>query len=114
MFHLKIIIICLLILSCLSAKTPFEYTIGITGGYDNNVMRFSTEEFDQAAMDSDLMGGAKTFDSFVYRIGVSGDKVLWNSMKKELYVKGLHKWADYLNNRERANGSGGMEANLKM
>ncbi len=94
MFHLKKIIICLLILSCLSARTPFEYTIGITGGYDNNVMRFSLEEFDQAAMDLDLMGGAKTFDSFIYRIGVSGDKVLWNSMKKEFSVKGLLNWAE--------------------
>ena len=86
MFYLKKIIICLLILSCLSAKTPFEYTIGITGGYDNNVMRFSLEEFDQAAMDSDLMGRAKTFDSFVYRIGDSGEKLLWKSMKIEFLV----------------------------
>ena len=113
MFHSKKIINCLLILSCLSAKTPFEYTIGITGGYDNNVLRFSSEEFDQAAMDSDLMGGAKTFDSFVYRIGVSGEKLLWKSMKKEFSVKGLLNWADYRNNPEREYGSGGMDAIFK-
>ena len=51
MFYIKKIIICLLILSCLSAKTPFEYTIGITGGDDNNILRFSSEEFDQAEID---------------------------------------------------------------
>ena len=113
MFHPKKIIICLLILSCLSARTPFEYTIGITGGYDNNVMRFSLEEFDQAAMDSEVMGGAKTFDSFVYRIGISGEKLLWKSMKKELSVNGLLNWADYRNNPEREYGSGGVDAIFK-
>jgi hypothetical protein len=113
MIYLKIIICPLLFLSCLLAKTPFEYTIGITGGYDNNVMRFSSEEFDQAAMDSELMGGAKTFDSFVYRIGVSGEKVLWKSMKKELSVNGLLNWADFRNNPEREYGSGGVDATFK-
>ena len=110
MLHPKKIIICLLILSCLSARTPFDYTIGITGGYDNNVMRFSLEEFDQAAMDSDLMGSAKTFDSFVYRIGVSGEKIVWKSMKKELSINGLFNWADYRNNPEREYASGGADA----
>ena len=83
LYHKRKIICPLLFLSCLLAKTPFEYTIGITGGYDINVMRFSSEEFDQSAMDSYLMGGAKTFDSFVYRICVSCEKLLWKSMKKE-------------------------------
>ena len=113
MFCLKNKIFCFLILSCLPAKTPFEYTIGITSGYDNNVMRFSSEEFHEAAMDTKLMGGAANFDSFVYRIGISGKKSIWESGKKELFINGMVNWADYRHNLERKYWSGGLDVTYR-
>ena len=50
------------ILSWTLAGTPLDYAIQFTTGYDSNVMRFSTDEFRQAALVSDVMGGADTFD----------------------------------------------------
>ena len=50
----------ILILSWISANTPLEYTLGFTGGYDSNVMRFSSAEFSDAAIEPGLMGGANT------------------------------------------------------
>jgi len=113
MFRVKNTFFTLLILSCLPANTPIEYTIGISGGYDNNVMRFSKNEFNVAAMDLDLMGGASTFDSFVYRIGISGKKSIWESGKKELFINGMANWADYRNNPERKYWSGGLDATYR-
>ena len=113
MSYQKNIIFSILILSCLPGKTPFEYTIGITGGYDNNVLRFSDEEFNEAASDNELMGGASTFDSFVTKLGISGKKSLWNSGKKDLFINGFFTHADYRNNPERKYWSGGLDANFK-
>ena len=55
----------LIFLSYVCAGTPFEYTLGLTSGYDSNVMRFSDDEFNEAITDNKLMGGANTFDSYV-------------------------------------------------
>ena len=113
MFHFKNTFLVLFILSYLPAKTPFVYTVGFTSGYDNNVMRFSTEEFDEAALNSHQMGGASTFDSFVYKVGVSGKKSLWDSGKKSLSVSGNVNWADYKHNPEKKYGSGGFDILFK-
>ena len=77
------ILICLVSSGTLIAGTPTEFTLGLTGGYDSNVLRFSGGEFDIAAHDLDLMGGATTFDSFVYKLGSSFEKTLFQSGKKE-------------------------------
>ena len=73
----KIILFPILILSWISANTPLEYTLGFTSGYDSNVMRFSSAEFTDAALEPGLMGGANTFDSFVYKLGLKGKKSIW-------------------------------------
>ena len=113
MIQVKYTFLRLIILSCLSANTPIEYTIGISGGYDNNVMRFSQNEFNDAAMNIDLLGGASTFDSFVYRMGISGKKSIWESRHKELQLSGSANWADYYHSPERKYLSGGFYATYR-
>ena len=106
----KIILFPILILSWISANTPLEYTLGFTSGYDSNVMRFSSAEFTDAAIEPDLMGGANTFDSFVYKLGLKAKKSIWEKGKKEIYINGLFSWSDYKHNQEREYWSGGMDA----
>ena len=82
----KNILFTLLTLSYLLGGTPLEYTVGVSGGYDNNMMRFSSEEIQNAASDLKLMGGASTFDSFVFRLNLSGKKIFWDSGKREFSI----------------------------
>ena len=96
-----------IILSWTLAGTPLDYAIQFTTGYDSNVMRFSTDEFRQAALVSDVMGGADTFDSFVYRLGLLGNKSFWNSRKKEFIISGNIHWTDYHHHPQRKYGSSG-------
>tara|TARA_A100001037_G_C15150211_1_gene638715 strand:- start:2893 stop:3924 length:1032 start_codon:yes stop_codon:yes gene_type:complete len=109
----KYIFYIIFISSYLLGKTPIEYTIGITGGYDNNVLRFSTYEFGEAALDNSLMGGASTFDSFVYKLRLSGKKSVWHSRRKDFSINGFYSWSDYQNNTERKYWSGGLDAIYK-
>ena len=88
MIQEKHILVSFIILSWITAGTPLEYALQFTMGYDSNVMRFSVDEYRQAALSSEVMGGADTFDSFVYKLGLSGGKSLWNSRKKEFIVSG--------------------------
>ena len=113
MNSLKLTFFTFLILSYLPAKTPFVYTIGFTGGYDNNVMRFSEDEFNIAASNAQQMGGATTFDSFVYKLGVSGKKSVWDSEKKSFTLSGNMNWADYKHHPEKQYGAGGLDATFK-
>ena len=100
-------------LGMLSAGTPTEFTFGFTGGYDSNVLRFSADEFGIAALDPDLMGRAPTFDSFVYKLGSSFKKTLYQNGQKEFLTSGSFNWSDYRNNRERKYWSGGLDAVFK-
>ena len=61
---LKIIFL-ILNFSLLAGGTPLEVEISFGGGYDNNAMRFSDNEISEAAQEIGMMGGAKTFDSFI-------------------------------------------------
>ena len=108
-----IIIFSLGCLGMLSAGTPTEFTFGFTGGYDSNVLRFSADEFGIAALDPDLMGEAPTFDSFVYKLGSSFKKTLYQVGQKEFLTSGSFNWSDYRNNRERKYWSGGLDAVFK-
>ena len=74
MHFLTKIILFYLGISLLEGGTPIDYGISLTGGYDNNAMRFSKDEFNDAAYDIDLMGESKTFDSFVIKWGISARK----------------------------------------
>jgi hypothetical protein len=109
----KNILFTLLTLSYLLGGTPLEYTVGVSGGYDNNMMRFSSEEIQNAASDLKLMGGASTFDSFVFRLNLSGKKIFWDSGKREFSIHGNFSWADYKQSPNKQYGAGGIDAIYK-
>ena len=66
----------------LFSSTPIEYSIHFDSGYDSNVMRFSKKEISEVSRDMQIIGGADTFDSFIYKIGIEGKKSIWNSNSK--------------------------------
>ena len=109
MIQQKHILVSFIILSWIPAGTPLEYSLQFATGYDSNVMRFSADEYRKAALSSEVMGGADTFDSFVYKLGLSGGKSLWNSRKKEFKVSGNLNWSDYRHHPRRKYGSSGFD-----
>ena len=59
-------ILCFLsILSVILGRSPYEYSLYFSGGYDDNAMRFSANELKEAILNNALMGGASTFDSYI-------------------------------------------------
>ena len=93
--------------------TPLEYSISYTGGYDNNVMRFSKEEFERAAVNPLVMGGSKTFDSFVSKLNISAKKSVLNMRKKSLVVGASYTISDYAQTPEKKYWSGGVDIAYK-
>ena len=55
-------------------RSPVKWTVRLTNGYDNNVLRLSPIEKDNAALNQTILGGAKTFDSHYVRFSLSGHK----------------------------------------
>ena len=112
--QLKIrIILMVMSASLLSGGTPIEFGISLTGGYDNNAMRFSTEEINEAANEIGIMGGAKTFDSFITKWGASATKEIIIGQKKEMKFKGFFSSSDYRNTPEKKYWSGGTDLTYK-
>ena len=99
--------------SLLEGGTPIDYGISLTGGYDNNAMRFSKDEFNDAAYDIDLMGGAKTFDSFVMKWGISVRKEIVISDSRLIKLRGSYTSSDYRHNPEKKYWSGMVDASYK-
>ena len=82
----------------LFASTPIEYLIHFDSGYDSNVMRFSYDEISNVPLNRQIMGGVDTFDSFVYRLGITGKKSLWIRNGKSIVFSGNYFWSNYKNN----------------
>ena len=101
------------IISYLLGGTPIEYTIGFTGGYDDNVLRFSKDEFNDAAQDLSIMGGSSTFDSFVTKLSFQGRKSIIYSKNQILNLKLLYTSSDYRNTPEKKYWSGGFDISYK-
>jgi len=95
------------------ASTPIEYSLHLDSGYDSNVMRFSHEEFSEAYIDRQIMGGENTFDSFIYRLGIKGEKSIWNKGKKNIFIGGNYFWSNYNNNKHKKYWSGGFDLTFK-
>ena len=109
MIYLKIIILKIFFISFSFAKTPFEYGFSLSSGYDDNVMRLSSQEFNEASQNRDLMGGAKKFDSFRYKIGFNSKKSLWQKGKKELFARGNLNRINYQHNKNKKYWSSGFD-----
>ncbi len=84
----RIILKYLIILSIVFGSTPFEYTLSFASGYDNNVMRFSDQDFSDAVRNPNILGGATTFDSYIFKYGLKGEKSVLKVKKKEVVLKG--------------------------
>ena len=84
-FLLKIIFLTFNV-SLLAGGTPLEIEISIGAGYDDNAMRFSDNEISEAAQRIGMMGGAKTFDSFITKWGISALKELMINRKKSIFI----------------------------
>jgi len=113
MQYYKKLYLIIVILSSLSGGTPFEYTLGLTGGYDGNVMRFSKDEFNDAAQVIEIMGGSSTFDSFVTRLSFSGKKSFIFFGDKGLNFRLFYSTSNYTNTPEKKYWSGGLDVSYK-
>ena len=96
-----------------NAKTPLDYTITFSSGYDNNVLRLSKNEFDQVSRNKNILGGAATYDSFISKVGISGKKDLLNLENKLLSLKVLSSYSNNLHFSEKKYWSGGFDLMYK-
>ena len=55
-------------------RSPIKWAVGLTNGYDNNVLRLSAIEKNDAALNQAILGSTKTFDSHYVRFSLSGLK----------------------------------------
>ncbi len=113
MFLMNYIILSLILFSPMFGKTPIEYSFSFASGYDDNVMRFSNQEFKKAANNLNIMGGVKSFDSFTSRFGVNAKKTIWELGKREVYFKSNLNWNDYYHNKNKKYWSGGLGLTYK-
>ncbi len=98
------------IFSIMKSGTPLEYKISITSGYDNNVMRFSENEFKRAASDTVILGEAKTFDSYITKAKITAEKVFVISNSKLIKINGVYTLSDFRAIPEKKYWSGGIDA----
>ena len=94
----------------MKSGTPLEYKVSITSGYDNNVMRFSENEFKRAASDTVILGEAKTFDSYITKAKITAEKVFVISNSKLIKINGVYTLSDFRAIPEKKYWSGGIDA----
>jgi hypothetical protein len=85
--------------------------VGLTNGYDNNVLKLSSVEKKDAALEGDILGGADTFDSHYTRFSMSGLKKIQLAERKkqiQFYAKG--NISNYTQNENRRYWSGNLKA----
>jgi len=91
--------------------SPIKWTVGLTNGYDNNVLKLSSVEKKDAALEGDILGGADTFDSHYTRFSMSGLKKIQLAERKkqiQFYAKG--NISNYTQNENRRYWSGNLKA----
>ncbi len=95
-------------------NSPIKWTIGLTNGYDNNVLRLSEIEQKDAALDESILGGAETFDSHYARFSLSGLKnVQLSDRKKQIQFYGKVNISNYSQNKNRRHWSGNLKATYR-
>ncbi len=94
--------------------SPIKWTIGLTNGYDNNVLRLSKEEKKNVALDNSIMGGADTFDSHYARFSMSGvKKIQLDKRKKQIHLFAKWNVSNYSQNDNRRYWSGNLKARYR-
>tara|TARA_S200000501_G_scaffold379030_1_gene446870 strand:- start:44364 stop:45395 length:1032 start_codon:yes stop_codon:yes gene_type:complete len=107
-------ILCLLsIISTIFCRTPYEYSLAVSAGYDDNAMRFSTNELKEAILNDALMGSSSTFDSYVARFSFSGKKSFLLANNQRFNFKLFYRLSNYGNIPDKKYWSGGFEASYK-
>ena len=94
--------------------SPIKWTVGLTNGYDNNVLKLSSVEKKDAALEGDILGGADTFDSHYTRFSMSGLKKIQLAERKkqiQFYAKG--NISNYTQNKNRRYWSGNLKATYR-
>ena len=96
-----------LVLFCVvDASTPLNFSLSYHGGYDDNVLRFSSQEIENAASDVNYMGGAKKLDSYINRFQINTSKTLLTSGSKEVAFSSMVSVSDYIHNVNKDYWSG--------
>ena len=113
MQNIKLTFISFLTFSLLLGRTPWEYTLSLGTGYDNNVMRFSSEEISNAGQNPEILGGAQNFDSFVTKYGLVLKKDFWNHGNKDLSFRSKISFSNYVDTPEKRYWSGAMDIMFK-
>ena len=95
-------------------NSPIKWTVGLTNGYDNNVLRLSGIEKSDATLDENIMGGVETFDSHYTRFSMSGLKKIQLAERKkqiQFYAKG--NISNYSQNENRRHWSGNIKTTYR-
>ena len=90
----------------LEGSTPLNFILGYHGGYDDNVMRFSSKEISDATLNAKYMGGASTFDSYINKLDFQLNKSIFIFKKKELITTSSFSLSSYVNNPNKDYWSG--------
>ena len=103
-----------LVLFCVvDASTPLNFSLSYHGGYDDNVMRFSSQEIESAASDVNYMGGAKKLDSYINKFQINTSKTLLISGNKEIAFSSMVSVSDYIHNVNKDYWSGSFTLKYK-
>ena len=88
-------------------RSPVKWTVRLTNGYDNNVLRLSSIEKDNAALNQTILGGAKTFDSHYVRFSLSGQKkIQLADREKQIQLFFKSNISNYIHYKHRQHWSG--------
>ena len=95
-------------------RSPVKLTLGFTNGYDNNVLRLSPIEKDDAALNQTILGGTKTFDSHYVRFSLSGLKnIQLSDREKQIQLFAKSNFSDYIQYKHRRYWSGYIKASYR-
>ena len=94
--------------------SPIKWTVGLTNGYDNNVLKLSSVEKKDAALEGDILRGADTFDSHYARFSLSGlKKIQLADRKKQIQFYAKGNISNYTQNENRRYWSGNLKATYR-
>ena len=94
--------------------SPIKWTVGLTNGYDNNVLKLSSVEKKDATLEGDILRGADTFDSHYARFSLSGlKKIQLADRKKQIQFYAKGNISNYTQNENRRYWSGNLKATYR-